>query len=146
MEPVTLSWQGEEELPRIAKELLEQIGDKPVWLFRGEMGVGKTTLIKELCRQLGAHDALSSPSFAIVNEYAGDSGPIYHIDLYRVETLEEALDLGLLEYVDSGHPCFIEWPQVAEELMPDDAMLLNLVFMPDRSRNLTINPHGRTIQ
>lgn len=135
----SLSWARESEIPAVAKQLLKRYPDNRVFAFRGEMGAGKTTFIKALCRELGSTDSLSSPTFSIVNEYQSDSGdPIYHIDLYRVETLQEALDLGLTEYLDSGYYSFIEWPQVAEELMPNDAMLLDLIFMPDQTRNLII--------
>ena len=135
----SLSWARESEIPAVAKQLLKRYPDNRVFAFRGEMGAGKTTFIKALCRELGSTDSLSSPTFSIVNEYQSDSGdPIYHIDLYRVETLQEALDLGLTEYLDSGYYSFIEWPQVAEELMPNDTMLLDLIFMPDQTRNLII--------
>lgn len=132
------SWSSEGEIPAIAREFLNTFEGKHVFAFQGEMGTGKTTLIKALCRELGSKDSLGSPTFSIVNEYqSGKGGPIYHIDLYRVETLREALDLGLTEYLESGHYCFVEWPQIAEELMPSDAVLLDLIFMPDQTRNLT---------
>lgn len=122
----------------MAREFLDVFGEKRVFAFHGEMGTGKTTFIKALCKVLGSKDALGSPTFSIVNEYrSGKGDPIYHIDLYRVETLREALDLGLTEYLESGHYCFVEWPQIAEELMPTDAVLLDLIFMPDQTRNLT---------
>jgi tRNA threonylcarbamoyladenosine biosynthesis protein TsaE len=132
------SWSSVREIPAIAREFLKTFEGKHVFAFHGEMGTGKTTFIKALCRELGSMDALGSPTFSIVNEYrSGKGDPVYHIDLYRVETLREALDLGLTEYLESGHYCFVEWPQVAAELMPDDAVLLDLIFMPDQTRNLT---------
>ena len=135
----TLSWSQESEIPAVARQLLERYPDTRVFAFHGEMGVGKTTLIKALCRELGSIDSLSSPTFSIVNEYQTSEGaPIYHVDLYRVNTLQEALDLGLTEYLDSGHYCFVEWPQIAEELMPNEAMLLDLILKPDQTRNLII--------
>src|SRR5688500_11060053 len=93
------------DLKQVAKTLLEKSGSK-IFLFEGEMGSGKTTLIKEMCKQLGSHDHFSSPTYSIVNEYAFPGGRIFHFDLYRVSRVEELLDLGIEEYLDSGQYCF----------------------------------------
>jgi tRNA threonylcarbamoyladenosine biosynthesis protein TsaE len=110
-----------------------------VFAFHGELGAGKTTLIKAFCTALGVGDHTSSPSFSIVNEYRTASGePVYHFDLYRLRSPRELLDIGFEEYVDSGHYCFIEWPEMAEGLLPADALQLRLVPMADGQRMVRI--------
>lgn len=102
-----------------AAELLAAFPESRVFAFHGDLGAGKTTFIKAICEALGVKDAMSSPSFAIVNEYHDQEGrPVYHFDLYRLRRPEEAFDIGLEEYLYSGHYCFIEWPEKAEELLP----------------------------
>ena len=108
-------------LPEVAKDIIAELGNKRVILFYGEMGSGKTTLIKEICRQLGVKDTMSSPTYGLVNEYKGTAGKIYHFDLYRVKDLNECLDMGMEEYLDSGNYCFIEWPEVAKGILPGGA-------------------------
>ncbi len=106
------------DLDGIAKELLEFIGDHRVLCFYGDLGAGKTTFIKSLCRQLGVADAVQSPTFFFVNEYETSSGePIYHFDFYRLKTEEEAYDLGYEQYLFSGYFCFIEWPEKVKDLL-----------------------------
>ena len=105
------------ELPVVAKFVIDFARGEKVFLVYGPMGAGKTTFIKELCKVLGSTDNFSSPSFAIVNEYQGLAGKIYHLDLYRVQTTAELLDLGMEEYLRSGNYCFIEWPERAEEFV-----------------------------
>jgi tRNA threonylcarbamoyladenosine biosynthesis protein TsaE len=115
------------ELPNIAKKLLAAHHGSRVFAFYGKLGAGKTTLIKELCRQLGATDIVQSPSFTIVNEYKirqGDS--LYHFDFYRIRKLEEVLDIGYEEYFFSGHYCFIEWPEKIEQLLPEDVVRIRI--------------------
>lgn len=106
------------ELPKVVKELLAMKENLPkIWLFRGQMGTGKTTLIKEICAQLGVIHAVQSPTFSLVNEYSTSQKQIiYHFDLYRLKNTREALDIGIEEYLDSGNICFIEWPEQAEDL------------------------------
>jgi tRNA threonylcarbamoyladenosine biosynthesis protein TsaE len=107
------------ELTGAASELIRQCGAIKVWLFSGEMGVGKTTLIKAVCEQLGIHGGMSSPTFAIVNEYDRQDGEkIYHFDFYRLKVEQEAYDLGVEEYFDSGYFCFVEWPEKVPTLIP----------------------------
>ncbi|GHA53178.1 hypothetical protein GCM10007389_00390 [Pontibacter akesuensis] len=96
-------------------------------MFEGQMGAGKTTLIKELCRQLGVQENVSSPTFALVNEYEGAAGKlIYHFDFYRIQEEREALDIGVLEYLESGKLCLIEWPSMIPNLLPEHYLLLEL--------------------
>jgi len=109
-------------LHEVATDIVASLGDKKIILFYGEMGSGKTTLIKEICKQLGVTGSMSSPTFGIVNEYSSREGKIYHFDLYRVKNLEECLDLGMEEYLYSGNYCFVEWPDVASFLYPANAV------------------------
>lgn len=126
------------DLPQTAKEFIKTIGEDRIFLFEGEMGSGKTTLIAEICRQLGASDDFGSPTFSIVNEYADkDKNPIYHFDLYRIDTPREVLDMGAEEYFNSGSLCFVEWPDRLGPLSPEDARNVNLCVNPDGSRTLT---------
>lgn len=110
-----------DDVPGAARELLEQIGSSKVLAFHGDLGAGKTTLIKEICKFLGVKDQMSSPTFAIVNEYLADE-PIYHFDLYRLEKEEELDGIGFDDYVDSGQLCLIEWPQIAADRLPGNAV------------------------
>lgn len=108
------------QLPRVATELLGSFPEERFFAFFGKMGVGKTTLIKELCAALGVEDNVCSPTFAIVNEYsAGDGNPVYHFDFYRLKNIGEAYDLGYEEYFYSGYYCFTEWTEKVVELLPD---------------------------
>jgi tRNA threonylcarbamoyladenosine biosynthesis protein TsaE len=108
------------ELPNLAKLLLSFSGDTKHFLFYAPMGAGKTTLIKELCKALGSVDHFSSPTYSIVNEYNANKTKIYHFDLYRIQTAEELLDIGMEEYLDSNAYCFIEWPNLAEAFVKKD--------------------------
>ena len=109
-----------EQLPEVAKELLGSFPEERFFAFFGKMGVGKTTLIKELCNQLGVEDNVCSPTFAIVNEYTiGTGDPAYHFDFYRLRSVAEAYDIGYEEYFYSGDYCFTEWTEKVEELLPD---------------------------
>jgi len=129
-------------LEEAASRVLETCKNAKVFAFYGEMGAGKTTLIKALSRQLGSDDSLSSPTFSIVNEYRdADGNPIYHMDLYRLKNLEEAEEIGVEEYLHSGHYCFIEWPELIEPILPDDAVHLLLETSADESRKLTIQSY-----
>jgi tRNA threonylcarbamoyladenosine biosynthesis protein TsaE len=121
-----------EVLPEVARDIIAELGDKKVILFYGEMGSGKTTLIKEMCRQLGVTGNMSSPTFGLVNEYSIPSGKIYHFDLYRVKNLEECLDMGMEEYLYSGNYCFIEWPDVARDLVPAQAVKISIEANKDQ--------------
>jgi tRNA threonylcarbamoyladenosine biosynthesis protein TsaE len=106
-----------ETLPVIARELLAYAGDTRLFLFYAPMGAGKTTIIKELCKALGSKDNFSSPTFSIINEYVFPGGKIFHFDLYRLKNLDELLDLGFEDYLASNPYVFIEWPELAEEII-----------------------------
>lgn len=113
------------ELPKVAEKIIRHT-NVTVFLFYGKMGVGKTTLIKEICRQLQVEDLTSSPSFGIVNEYHSPQGPIYHFDFYRINNPDEAVDLGVDEYLYSGNKIFIEWPEKIQDLLPEEALKIYL--------------------
>ncbi len=128
-------------LDAAAEEFVALMGDETVYAFTGEMGAGKTTFINALCRALGVEDdPTGSPTFAIVNEYRSDTTAelIYHFDLYRIENLEQAFDIGVEDYLDSGALCFIEWPDRIDDILPDDTVRVNIEVLPDGGRRLTI--------
>ena len=129
---------SEQQIPEVAQKLLTACGSRKVFAFFGDLGAGKTTLVKAICVQLGAGDVAKSPTFAIVNEYEGDDGNIYHFDFYRLEYPEEVYDLGFEEYVDSGDWCFIEWPEIAGPLLPEDTVEVRIVSTGPESRKITV--------
>jgi tRNA threonylcarbamoyladenosine biosynthesis protein TsaE len=127
------------ELRSAATWLLSQVGQRRVLAFYGAMGAGKTTLIKELCRALHVTDNVTSPTFALINEYrAADGGKIFHFDFYRIQKLEEAYDLGCDEYFDSGHLCLVEWAELVEELLPPDALRIHIDAPHANTRTLCL--------
>ncbi len=126
-----------ENIHEAAREFINQIGDARVFAFYGKMGAGKTTFIKAICEELGCQDVITSPTFAIVNEYSSDTTPIYHFDFYRIKKLEEVYDMGYEEYFYSGALCLIEWPELIEEILPDDAVRVNINEQEDGSRTIT---------
>ena len=130
---------GLEDLERAAGEFLKAIGDNTLIAFYAPMGAGKTTFTTAICKVLGVkEDAISSPTFAIVNEYRGEAGkPIYHFDFYRIERPEEALDIGLYDYLDSGELCLMEWPENIEGLLPEETLKVNIHVNADGSRTLS---------
>ncbi len=121
-----------------ARSFVGAMGDNTVFAFYGSMGAGKTTFIKALCEALGVtDDVITSPTFAIVNEYRSESGElIYHFDFYRIKRLEEVYDMGYEDYFYSGALCFIEWPELVEELLPQDTVRVTIEEQPDGSRLL----------
>ena len=127
-------------LDRAAAEFLQAIGDKRLVAFYAPMGAGKTTFITAVCKALGVReDAVSSPTFAIINEDRTTAGePLYHFDFYRIERPEEALDIGLYDYLDSGSLCLMEWPENIEPLLPPETLRARIVVEPDGSRTLTL--------
>lgn len=130
---------GLPDLERAAKAFLEAIGDRTLIAFYAPMGAGKTTFTTAVCKALGVQeDAISSPTFAIVNEYRGGEGqPIYHFDFYRIERPEEALDIGLYDYLDSGELCLMEWPENIDALLPEETLRVSISVNPDGSRTLS---------
>ena len=128
------------ELPKVAEAVLGELRGRSVVLFRGPMGAGKTTLISRIAAALGAEDAVTSPTFALVNQYEGEGGRrIYHFDFYRINNVEEALDLGYEEYFYSGELCLVEWPEKIEPLLPEDAMTVTITVGEDERRIFTID-------
>ncbi len=122
------------ELERVAEEILSAMGERRVVLLRGGMGAGKTTLVSRIAAKLGAEDTVTSPTFALVNQYEGREGTIYHFDFYRINRVEEVFDLGYEEYFYSGELCFVEWPEMVEGLLPDDAMQVRITVCDDQKR------------
>ena len=121
--------------------LLEFAGDIRIWLFDGEMGTGKTTLIKSVCHNLGIEDfQMSSPTFGIANEYESDQAKVYHFDLYRINHIGELFDIGFTEYLDSGNYCFVEWPELAKSFLPNEYLEITLK-KADISRRLFVRKH-----
>ena len=128
-----------QDLPLVAEKLLTVVPDK-ILLFYGEMGVGKTTLIKEIAKQLGVKGVINSPTFALVNEYVIKNDKIYHFDFYRINKEEEAMDIGIEDYFFSNHWCFIEWPQNISSLLPTKSVKIELTKNKNESRTLNIMP------
>lgn len=114
------------ELSSVADEVIEALDDRSVVLLRGGMGAGKTTLVSRIAARLGAEDTVTSPTFALVNQYKGSECRIYHFDFYRIDRIEEVFDLGYEEYFYSGDLCLVEWPEKIEPLIPDDAMVVRI--------------------
>ena len=127
-----------EALPQAAHDFIVAMDDRTVYAFRGEMGAGKTTFIKALCEALGVEDEVNSPTFAIVNEYRSETTAelIYHFDCYRIQKIEEALDFGFEDYMESSALCFIEWPENVEELLPGDVVNVKITVNEDNSRTI----------
>ena len=131
-----------EQLPAAADKFVETMGDATVYAFYGDMGAGKTTFINALSRRLGVEDDVTnSPSFAIINEYLSDTTAelIYHFDLYRLEDIDEALEIGVEDYFDSGALCFLEWPERIADILPDDTVRVDIRVNDDNSRDIIIN-------
>lgn len=122
------------DLKYVAQEVVESLDGRTVVLLRGEMGAGKTTLISRIAAYLGAEDTVTSPTFALVNQYEGSDCRIYHFDFYRIEEIEEVFDLGYEEYFYSGDLCLVEWPEKIEPLLPDDAMTVRITVGDDEHR------------
>lgn len=128
-----------EGLQKVSRRIITLAADRRVWLFEGEMGVGKTTLIKALCKAFGVIDEVSSPTFALINEYVdGEDTPFYHFDFYRIKNEEEAMDIGADEYFYSGDLCFVEWPEKIPSLIPDEFLRIFITINSDNTRKIVL--------
>lgn len=131
-----------EELESVAQQLLESTTNSRKYAFQGAVGAGKTTFIKVICRLLGSKDLVNSPTFSIINEYsikreAAQEQLIYHIDLYRLKTLEEALDIGIEDFLDNEHYCFIEWPQLIDRILPKEINWVSIETLDESTRAIS---------
>ncbi len=136
MEPIVIS--SIDGLPMVAEKILSSFKGKRLFAFQGTMGAGKTTLIKEICRQLQVVEVVNSPTFSLVNEYTTAAGGfVYHFDFYRIKKIEEAYDFGYEEYFFGEGICLIEWPEVIEELIPEDTVAVKIDLLPNGSRKFS---------
>ncbi len=135
--------QSLDQIHEAARKFISAMGENTVFAFYGKMGAGKTTFIKAICEELGVSDVITSPTFAIVNEYRSDEGGelIYHFDFYRIKKLEEAFDMGYEDYFYSGALCFIEWPELIEELLPENTAKVTIEETEDGQRAVTIEEY-----
>lgn len=130
-----ITLKSTDKIGEAAREFIEGMGDNTIFAFYGKMGAGKTTFIKAICEALGVQDVINSPTFAIVNEYmAGNGEPIYHFDFYRIKKEQEVLDIGYEDYIYSDCLCFMEWPELIEDLLPEDAVKVTIEEQEDGSR------------
>lgn len=128
-----------------AKQFLQEAGDAKVFAFSGALGAGKTTFISKACKLLGTEDTVNSPTFSIVQQYRFPKGNIYHMDLYRIKDEEEAINAGLTDCIESGDLCFIEWPENAPGILPEDAVYTRILLTGPESRQLQIHFHQPAI-
>lgn len=131
-----------DEIDLAAKEFIASMGEHTIFAMYGKMGAGKTTFIKAICKELGVTDVITSPTFAIVNEYRSTTSGelIYHFDFYRIKKLEEVYDMGYEDYFYSGALCFIEWPELVEDLLPEDAVRVDITETADGKRTVEMQP------
>lgn len=128
-----------EQISETAKAFVKAMKSNQLFAFYGQMGAGKTTLIKAICQELGVTEEVNSPTFAIVNEYEGTKKIIYHFDFYRINRPEEALDFGLYDYFDSGNICFMEWPECIDSLLPDDTIKIEISVIDNNTRKIKMD-------
>jgi len=132
-----------QDLETVAKELVHYAGEENIWLFHGEMGAGKTSLIKAVGKNLGVEDLMSSPTFALVNEYlTHDNKKVFHFDFYRIKNETEAYDIGVEEYFDSGSYCLVEWPERIQSLLPPERADIKITLTNNTHRTIAISIHG----
>ena len=132
--------KDKKHLANAAETFLNHFGEKRIFAFYGSMGAGKTTIIKAICKALGAVDIVSSPTFTLVNEYKTSKGEIlYHIDFYRIKKQEEVFDFGIEEYLAGESYCFMEWPELVEELLPEDTINIRISVDENEQRTLLIS-------
>lgn len=129
---------GPEEMAGIAKQLLAECNESKIFTFNGNLGAGKTTLIRYLCRELGYKDEVTSPTFTLINEYQTSQGLVFHMDLYRVKNIEEALDFGIEEYIFSGNYCFIEWPEVIADILDMEINFISITATEESKRKIEV--------
>ncbi|MCY7351315.1 MAG: tRNA (adenosine(37)-N6)-threonylcarbamoyltransferase complex ATPase subunit type 1 TsaE [Cytophagaceae bacterium] len=140
MPQITLRCASLSAIDETARAVLDVGASVPVWLFEGDMGAGKTTFIKALCRRLGVVNLVQSPTFSLVNEYETEMGEtVYHFDFYRIKSETEALDMGIEEYFDSGNYCFVEWPSKIENLWPPHPLMVRIEVEADGSRRIGLS-------
>ncbi len=144
MEPKSFSIPTPEDLHAAAVKFVEAMGERTVFAFEAPMGAGKTTFIRAVCEVMGVEDVVNSPTFAIINEYERSEGrgKVFHFDFYRLKNADEARDMGLEDYFYSGSPCFVEWPEVAENLLPDDTVYVHIKVEDDGARTVTIDDNN----
>lgn len=130
-----------DSLDLTARRLIAASRGNKVWLFSGEMGAGKTTLIKSIGKELGVKGSMSSPTFSIINEYHTDNGPLFHFDFYRLKNEQEAYDIGVNEYFESGNYCFIEWPEKLETLIPESHFKISIQIEGPATRTIEYAIH-----
>lgn len=135
----TITIDSTSDLGHAARDFIALMGDNTVFAFYAPMGTGKTTFIKAVCEELGVSDVINSPTFSIINEYRSDQTGelIYHFDCYRLNKIEDALNLGVEDYFDSGSLCFIEWPELLEPILPNDTVHVRIEELEDGKRRLT---------
>ena len=132
--------QDIDHIREAAREFIKHIGQRRVFAFYGKMGAGKTTFVKAICEELGVEDVITSPTFAIINEYGlPDGDSLYHFDFYRIKKLEEVYDMGYEDYFYSGSLCFIEWPELIEDVLPNDAVRVSIEEQADGSRQVVFD-------
>ncbi|MES2733515.1 MAG: tRNA (adenosine(37)-N6)-threonylcarbamoyltransferase complex ATPase subunit type 1 TsaE [Bacteroidota bacterium] len=135
---------GLPELESVATRIIDFAGDFKIWLLEGEMGAGKTTLVKAIAKQLGVHGAVQSPTYSLVNEYVGtDRVTIYHFDFYRIKDENEAMDIGVEEYFDSGNYCLIEWPSQIPSLISGNHLTITITLSNQHQRTIHLSRHGQ---
>lgn len=127
-----------DEFKDTAEYIISLMEDYTVFILLGQLGAGKTTLVQNICSFIGTEDVVSSPTFALINPYMTQKGMIYHMDMYRVKSVEEAIDFGVEEYMWDGHFCFVEWPERIERILPDDYVKISIEQKDDHSRDITI--------
>lgn len=133
-----LTTKHPDEVPDAAAKILEICGSRKIFAIYGAMGAGKTTLIKSFCHVLGTEEVVKSPTFSIVNEYESRVGSIYHFDFYRIESLAEVFDIGFEEYLAAHHYCFMEWPELIEPLIPEEAVEIKIMVTGPEERTIKI--------
>ncbi len=136
----TIQIKDTDTIHNAAREFIAQIDENTIFAFNGKMGAGKTTFIKAICEELGVTDVINSPTFAIINEYRSDTTAelIYHFDFYRINSIQEAYNIGVEDYFENGALCFIEWPEKIEELLPENSVFVTIEEQEDGSRIVTL--------